>query len=232
MDQYPKHIAIILDGNRRYGQKKGSRLKGHAHGAKKIEELLQWCKELRLKEVTLYSFSLDNFKRPRKEVELLLSLFRKNLQRLKKDKEFKDNTEIKIMFMGRLHLFPADVQNDMKEIMEKTKQNKKLTVNFAMAYSGKAEIVDAFNAIMKKIGSGKIQKDALTSETINAHLYLSSCPDLLIRPGGEKRLSDFLIWQSAYAELFFTDTLWPEFTKSELKSIIDEFMQRERRFGK
>lgn len=221
----PKHIAIILDGNRRYAKKLGLKLwEGHSKGAKKVEELIDWCNELKIKELTLYSFSIENFKRNKKEVNFLMNLFRKQLEILKKDKRIEKN-KIKIKFIGRLSLFPEGIQKEMKQIMEKTKNNSNFIINFAMGYGGRAEIVDAVNNIIKK-GIKKADENIITK-----NLYISSEPDLVIRPGGEKRVSNFLIWQSYYAEWFFTDKLWPEFTKNDLIKAINDFKKRQRRFG-
>ena len=228
----PGHIAIILDGNRRYARKKGMQpWKGHNFGAKKVEDMLKWCRDLGIKELTLYSFSMDNFKRPEKEKKAIFRLFKKNFERLEKDERLMKNG-IKVNFIGRIGMFPKDIQEKMHSLMGKTKENEKFKVNFAMAYSGKAEITDSIKKITQKINNKEININDINESLIKNNLYLSSEPDIFIRPGGEKRLSDFLIWQSAYSELFFVDKLWPEFTKQDLVDIIKEFRQRERRFGK
>jgi len=228
----PGHIAIILDGNRRYARKKGMQpWKGHNFGAKKVEDMLKWCRDLGIKELTLYSFSMDNFKRPEKEKKAIFRLFKKNFERLEKDERLMKNG-IKVNFIGRIGMFPKDIQEKMHSLMGKTKENEKFKVNFAMAYSGKAEITDSIKKITQKINNKEININDINESLIKNNLYLSSEPDIFIRPGGEKRLSDFLIWQSAYSELFFVDKLWPEFTKQDLVDIIGEFRQRERRFGK
>ncbi len=228
----PGHIAIILDGNRRYARKKGMQpWKGHNFGAKKVEGMLKWCRDLGIKELTLYSFSMDNFKRPEKEKKAIFRLFKKNFERLEKDERLMKNG-IKVNFIGRIGMFPKDIQEKMHSLMGKTKENEKFKVNFAMAYSGKAEITDSIKKITQKINNKEININDINESLIKNNLYLSSEPDIFIRPGGEKRLSDFLIWQSAYSELFFVDKLWPEFTKQDLVDIIEDFRQRERRFGK
>jgi len=222
----PKHIAIILDGNRRYAKKAGiPQLKGHESGYNKIKDLLKWCVELGIEEITLYCFSTENFNRNKKEVNYLFDLFRKNIDNFKKDKTIHDN-KVKVRFVGRLSMFPKGMQKSIHEIMDLTKNYDNYKLNLAMAYGSRSEIVDAFKKILiKNI------KD-IDENTITKHLYLTSDVDIFIRPGGEKRISNFLLWQSAYAELFFTDKLWPEFTKEDLIKIINEFKQRERRFGK
>ena len=227
-----EHIAIILDGNRRFAKKKGMQpWKGHNFGAKKVEDLLKWCRDLGIKELTLYSFSMDNFKRPEREKKAIFGLFKKNFEKLEKDDRLMKNG-IKVRFIGRIEMFPKDIQEGMQRLMEKTRENKRFKVNFAMAYSGKAEITDSVRKIINKIKNKEINMDNINEDLIKNNLYLSSNPDIFIRPGGEKRLSDFLIWQSAYSELFFLDKLWPEFTKQDLVNIIEEFKQRERRFGR
>ena len=229
MSKHPKHIAIILDGNRRYGIKKGNKFLGHLEGAKNIEKLFKWCEELQIKELTLYTFSTENFSRPKEEVEYLMSLFRKQFKRLKDEtKKKKNEKRNKINFIGRLYLFPEDIQKEMHDLMEKTKENKDLTIKFAVGYGGRAEIVDAVKQIFKK----RDNIDEIDENLIAKNLYLQSKPDILIRPGGELRISNFLIWQCAYSELFFIEKLWPEFTKQDLEKIIEEFKKRNRRFGK
>ena len=222
----PKHIAIILDGNRRYSKKVGiPTFKGHEKGYNKIKDVLKWCVELGIKEVTLYCLSTENFNRSKDEVDYLFNLFRSRIADFKKDKAIHDN-KVKISFVGRLSMFPEDMQKSMKEVMETTKDYDKYKLNLALAYGSRSEIADAFKKIIKK-GIKDIDES-----TIQENLYLPDDVDIMIRPGGEKRLSNFLLWQNSYAELYFLDTLWPEFTKGDLVKIIEEFKQRERRFGK
>lgn len=226
MKKGPFHIAIILDGNRRYAQKHKMELwKGHELGAKKVEDLMDWCNELGVKELTLYSFSTENFNRSGKEVGFLMELFRKQINKLKNDKRL-DKNKIRVNFIGRLSLFPKDIQKEMKELMERTRRNDKFIVNFAMGYGGKQEIVDAVNKLLSK-GVKEIDENGFEN-----YLYLKDKPDLLIRPGGELRISNFLLWQMAYTELYFTDKLWPEFTKKDLAKAVGDYKKRERRFGK
>ena len=228
----PTHVAIILDGNRRYGRKIGlNPWQGHEFGANNIEQLISWCIELGIKELTLYSFSLDNFKRPNIEKKVLFSLFKENVKRLMKDKRISKNS-IKVRFIGRLDMFPKVLQHELQKAMRLTSKNSGFKLNFAMAYSSKAEITDSIKKIAIKLKNKKIKMDEINEKTVNDNLYLSSSPDIFIRPGGEKRMSDFLLWQSAYSELFFLDKLWPEFTKADLVSVIEEFKKRERRFGR
>ena len=237
----PKHIAIVLDGNRRYGNKIGNKFKGHVVGAKKVEELFDWCKELGIKEVTLYTFSTENFNRPEKEVDYLMKLFRRQVKRLNEDKRMKKG-EIRVNFIGRLDLFPKDLEEDMLKLMEKTAGNDDFIVNFAVGYGGRAEIVDSIKKIIQKFKNARttsgtnfvgneIKPDDINEELVSENLYLKSEPDIMIRPGGEKRVSNFLLWQCSYSEIFFLEKLWPEFEKEDLVKVIEEFKARERRFG-
>src|SRR3989338_2989832 len=222
----PKHIGIILDGNRRYAKKHGMpTLKGHEKGYNKINDVLKWCTELGVKEVTLYCLSTENFNRSKEEIDYLFNLFRSRIADFKKDKMIHDN-KVKISFVGRLSMFPKDMQKSMQEVMEATKDYSNYKLNLALAYGSRSELVDAFKKIIKK-GIKEIDESS-----IQENLYVPDDVDILIRPGGEKSLSNFLLWQNSYAELYFLDTLWPEFTKEDLIKIIEDFKQRERRFGK
>jgi len=222
----PKHIAIILDGNRRWAKKKGKPISyGHKKGFDKIKDLLQWSIDLGVKEVTMYCFSTENFKRDKKEVNYLFELFRKQFDSFSKEDVIHKN-KVRIDVIGRLNMFPKDMQAKMKDIMKKTKKYNKYKLNFALGYGGRAEIVDAFKKIIKK----KIKK--IDEKTILNNLYLKDEPDLFIRPGGEKRISNFLIYQAAYSEMVFTDKMWPEFSKQDLKKCVKEYDKREIRKGK
>ena len=222
----PRHISIILDGNRRFAKKHGMpKLKGHEKGYNKINDVLKWCTELGIKEVTLYCLSTENFERSKEEVNYLFNLFRSRIGDFKKDKAIHGN-KVKISFVGRLSMFPKDMQKSMQEVMEATKNYKNYKLNLALAYGSRSEIVDAFKKIIKK-GIKEIDENA-----VQENLYVPDDVDILIRPGGEKRLSNFLLCQNSYAEIFFIDKLWPEFEKEDLTRIIGEFNQRERRFGK
>ncbi|MBI2652722.1 di-trans,poly-cis-decaprenylcistransferase [Candidatus Woesearchaeota archaeon] len=232
VSKVPKKIAIILDGNRRFAKKLSLQpWKGHDFGLRKLEELFKWCQELGVKELTLYSFSTENFRRTKKEIDYLFDLFRKEFGKIKQKKGiFKDN--IRFNVIGRLDMFPKDIRKAMLDIMEKTKKHKNFIVNFAMAYGSRQEITDAVRKIAEKVKKGKINVEDINENLITNNLYLKSEPDLVIRPGGEIRISNFLLWQSSYSELFFMEKLWPEFTKGDLVSCIEEFNKRERRFGK
>lgn len=227
--EYPKHIGFILDGNRRWAKERGKMpWAGHAEGAKNVERLKNWMIDLNVKVMTLYAFSLQNFERTKKEVNLLLNIFEKELKKLLTDKDVY-KYKFKIKFIGRINLFTQKLQNLIREIEKKTEKHNNYFINFAVAYGGQEEIVDA----VKKICRDKSQKiDKLTPEIFKKYLYLDSYPDIIIRTSGEQRTSNFLVWQQAYAEWFFPKKFWPDFTKNDLKKIIKQYLKRERRFGK
>jgi len=232
MNPSPKHVGIILDGNRRFAKKLMLKpWKGHEWGAKKVEALMDWCKELDIREITLYAWSLENFNRPKTEFKYLMGLFRTEFARILKDKRLEEDG-IKIRFIGRINLFPQDVQDSMHALMEKTKRNSNYIINFAMAYGGRAEIIDAARKLVQDVQTGKISAADINEETFSNYLYLKDEPDLIIRTGGEKRLSNFLLYQGSYSELIFLQTLWPEFEKKDFVACVAEYKKRQRRFGK
>ena len=228
----PEHVGIILDGNRRFAKRLMLKpWKGHEFWAEKVKKLLEWSKDVGVKELTLYAFSYENFSRPKKEFEYLMDLFRKEFDDLIDDKDIHKD-KIKISFIGRLHLFPKDIQEKMYRLMDKTKNYSKYMVNLAMAYGGRAEIVDAVKRIGEKIKKGDLDVKSINEKMFNDNLYMGDDADLIIRTGGEKRTSGFLPWQGAYAELVFVDKLFPEFEKEDFLQCIKEFQGRKRRFGK
>ena len=228
----PKHVGIILDGNRRFAKRLMLKpWKGHEFGAEKVKKLLEWSKDVGIKELTLYAFSYENFNRPKKEFEYLMDLFRKEFDKLIDNKDISKN-EIKINFIGRLQLFPKDIQERMYKIVEKTKKYNRYIVNIAMAYGGRAEIVDAVKRIGEKIKEGSLDVKNINEKLFSDNLYMSDDADLIIRTGGEKRTSGFLPWQGTYAELVFVDKSLPEFEKEDFLQCIKEFQGRKRRFGK
>jgi undecaprenyl diphosphate synthase len=222
----PVHVGIILDGNRRYAKKnKLNLLKGHDYGVQRVWDLFDWAKELGIKELTFYAFSTENFKRDKREVEYLMGLFFREFDKLLKSGKLEKN-RIKIRFIGRLYMFDENLKSKMEELMDFTKDFDGFTANFCMAYGGRTEIVDAVNRLIEK-GVKKVDEDMILK-----NLYLQSEPDLIIRTS-EQRISNFLMWQSAYSELIFLpDKLWPEFTKQDLIDCVEEFKKRQRRFGK
>ncbi len=232
MENVPKHLAIILDGNRRFSKRLMMKpWKGHEWGAKKVEALLEWCKEYGIKETTLYAFSIENFDRPKEEFDFLMKLFEKEFSRmLTDDRAQKDR--VRINFIGRISMFPKSLQNVMNQLMEKTKDNENFIVNFAMAYGGRAEIIDATRKISEQIKSGKLDVNEINEEVFSKNLYTESEPDLIIRTS-ESRLSGFMLWQGSYAEIIFLpNKLWPEFEKQDFIECLNEYSNRQRRFGK
>ena len=221
----PEHLAIVLDGNRRFAKRLMLEpWRGHELGAEKIEKLIDWCIELGIKEITLYCFSLENFNRPKKEFDFLMKIFKKEFSKLKQDKRIHDD-KIKLRFIGKIELFDSEIQKLVKDLEEMTKNYDGYRVNFALAYGGRQEIVDA---VKKLVENG----EEINEDNLKRNLWLDSEPDLIIRTGGEKRTSNFLLWQSAYSEWIFLEKMWPEFTKQDLVDCINEFKERKRRFGK
>ena len=221
----PSHIAIIMDGNGRWGLKKyNDRNKGHFYGLQNINKVIKNCIKLHIKYLTLYTFSTENWNRPKKEIEYLFFLFKffyqKNFNKINKN-------NIRIKFIGDLKNIPADLKLIIKKIQEKTKKNNRITVVFAFNYGAKSELINAF----KKIHQNK--KNRISVELISNNLYTKNIPDpdILIRTGGEKRLSNFLLWQLSYAELFFIEKSWPDFNFLDLKKIVNKFSGIKRRFG-
>jgi undecaprenyl diphosphate synthase len=221
----PSHIAIIMDGNGRWGLKKyNDRNKGHYYGLQNINNIIKNCIKLNIKYLTLYTFSTENWNRPKKEIDYLFYLFKyfykKNFNNLNKN-------NIRIKFIGNLKNIPKELKNIIKNIQEKTKKNNEITVIFAFNYGAKSELINAFKNILKS------KKKEINEELVSNNLYTKNIPDpdILIRTGGEKRLSNFLLWQISYAELFFIDKYWPDFTFLDLKKIVNRFNVIKRKFG-
>jgi tritrans,polycis-undecaprenyl-diphosphate synthase [geranylgeranyl-diphosphate specific] len=235
VDLNPKHVGIILDGNRRYAKKLARKpWEGHSSGADKVKKLIEWALELNLKELSLYAFSLENFKRSEDEVKFLMKVFKNAFDDLMSEENQKKliNNGIKINFCGRIEMFPAEVLESMKKLMDFTKNNSNFIVNFAMAYDGRAEILDATKKIANLIKENKLQPDEINDELFAKQLYIPENLDLLIRTSGEQRISGFMLWQNSYAEFFFCSKMWPEFEKEDFIKCIEEFNKRERRFGR
>ena len=223
----PSHIAIIMDGNGRWGLKKyKDRNKGHYYGLQNINKIIKDCIKINIKYLTLYTFSTENWNRPKKEIDYLFFLFKyfykKNFNKLNKN-------NIKIKFIGNLKNIPKNLKVIIKKIQDKTKNNDAITVIFAFNYGAKFELVNAFKNIIKN--KNKVNK--INEDLINNNLYTKNIPDpdILIRTGGEKRLSNFLLWQLSYAELFFINKNWPDFNFLDLKKIINTFRVTKRKFG-
>ena len=230
----PHHIGVILDGNRRFALKKGLDAKeGHFFGAEKVEELLIWCLRFGIKIITLYVFSTENFNRSSAEVEKIMGLLVAKLHKINKDPLIVNN-KVRVKIIGRRDDLSDNIIALINEIEEKTKEYNKHILNIALSYGGRAEIVDAVRKIATKVQEKEINITEIDEETINEHLYTEGIPDpdLIIRTSGEERLSGFLLWQSAYSELYFTDIYWPAFRKIDLWRAIRIYQQRERRYGK
>jgi len=230
----PHHIGVILDGNRRFARNKGYKaIEGHNFGARKVGELLKWCWRLDIKIVTLYAFSTENFNRSEEEVETLMKLLKNKLQDFQKDPLVKKN-RVKINVIGRLEYLPKEVNEEIEKVKEYTKDYDDFHLNIAVSYGGRAEIVDAVKKIVEKYDKKELRIEDINEETIAQNLYTEGMPDpdLIIRTSGEERLSGFLLWQSAYSELYFTDINWPAFRLIDFWRTIRIYQQRERRFGK
>jgi tritrans,polycis-undecaprenyl-diphosphate synthase [geranylgeranyl-diphosphate specific] len=222
----PKHVGIILDGNRRFAKRLMLKpWKGHEWGAQKVEKVLEWGNELEISELTLYTLSLENFNRPETEFNYLMNLFKKEFKRLSKDPQLKEK-EIRINFIGRLWMLDEELQQILNDISNKTKNNSKFTVNFAIAYGGRQEVVDATIKIAEQVKSGELDISKINEETFLNNLWSSSEPDLIIRTGGETRTSNFLNFQAAYSEWIFLEKSWPEFEKEDFISAINEYSTR------
>ena len=232
----PEHIAVILDGNRRWALEHSlNPWMGHRQGAEKVEELLDWCLEMGVKSVTLYAFSTENFRRSPKEVEEIMRIAEEKLRKLLTDKRIHENN-VKVKIIGRKNLLPKSLRKLADEVEESTKNYNKHFLNIALAYGGRAEIVDAARKIAERVEKGEIGSKQIDEKLFEKFLYTAHLPkqdpDLIIRTSGEERLSGFLLWQSAYSELCFLDIYWPEFRKIDLLRAIRTFQKRKRRFGK
>ncbi|MDP2861549.1 MAG: isoprenyl transferase [Desulfobacterales bacterium] len=227
----PGHVAIIMDGNGRWAKKRlMNRIKGHQAGAETVRRIVRTCREIGIPILTLYAFSTENWQRPKIEVATLMSLLKKFLD--SEQNEMLENN-IRLNAIGQLENLPEDVRISLKRTMELTGKNEGMTLNLALSYGGRAEIVNMVKAIAGKAREGKMDPDSITPEIVADHLYTGGMPDpdLLIRTSGEMRISNFLLWQIAYTEIFITDTLWPDFGKDEFIRILIDFQRRERRFG-
>ena len=228
----PKHTAIIMDGNGRWAEQKGMpRIFGHQNGVTAVRKIVEAANKFNVEYLTLFTFSIENWDRPRNEVDTLMSLLVKTL----KD-EFEDmlKNNIKLNAIGELSTLPDNVIDELYTIIESTKNNTGMTLTLALSYSGKQEIFKAVKEISEKVKNDLICLDNFDNSLINDHLYTRNLPDvdLLIRTSGEKRISNFLLWQIAYAELYFTDVYWPDFSEKDFEMAILEYQKRERRFGK
>ncbi len=227
----PKHIAIIMDGNGRWAQDRGlPRFRGHQKGVERIENVIEEAAELGVGYLTLYAFSKENWVRPKEEVDFLMSLLSRYLdQELPKLK----TNEIRFNMIGSLEDLPKEVQGKIQRNMQETQNFKKLVLTLALSYSGRIEITEACRKIAKKVRAGEIDADSIDESTIQDALYTHNLPDpdLLIRTSGELRVSNFLLWQISYAEIYVTQKFWPDFTKEEFRKALEAYQKRKRRFG-
>jgi len=227
----PAHIAIIMDGNGRWARRRGQlRVAGHKAGMRPVRTVIETCAQMGIQALTLYAFSIENWKRPRTEIEMLWRLLRTYL-RLELPEMMR--REIRMNAIGRLDALPPQVHAELLDVLAETAGNRGLEVNLAINYGGRAELVDAVKALVDKARRGVVTAEAIDEAAISAHLYTAGIPDpdLLIRTSGEMRVSNFLLWQIAYAELYVTDTLWPDFTRADLLRALLDYQKRDRRFG-
>ena len=232
MNRLPKHIAIIMDGNGRWANLQGkSRVKGHQQGAQKVRDVVEEATRQGIEYLTLYAFSSDNWSRPKDEVNILMKLL---VTSLKNEFNRLINNNIRLQSIGDISGLPNPVKQELKYVIEKTKNNTGMVLTLALNYGAKEELTQAIKAIAFKVKNSIISPEKVDQSTIIEHLYSQNLPavDLLIRTSGEKRISNFLLWHIAYAELYFTDTLWPDFNKEDLQKAIGDYTKRERRFGK
>jgi undecaprenyl diphosphate synthase len=228
----PQHLAIIMDGNGRWAKKQGLlRAFGHQSGTKSVKKIIQASVELGISNLTLYAFSTENWNRPKLEVDTLMKVL---INALKKEVETMQKNNIKLNAIGNLELLPSNAQKQLLEVINLTKNNTKMTLTLALSYGSREELTNAVRIISEKVKNNIISIDAIDDSIINEHLYTHNLPDvdLVIRTSGEHRISNFLLWQIAYAEFYFTDILWPDFKEQDLYEAILSYQKRERRFGK
>ena len=230
-DLLPKHVAVIMDGNGRWAKRQGlPRIMGHKRGVDTLKDLLRCCQDWGIQALTVYAFSTENWQRPQEEVDFLMNLFVRVLR-----EEFREmlSEQVKIEFVGNLLALPTALQAEISRSMEKTRNNPGVHFTVATNYGGRQEILQACRAIAQKVEIGLLKPDEISEEVFAKHLYTEGTadPDLLIRTSGEMRLSNFLLWQMAYGEIYFTDTFWPDFDRAEFHRALCAYQQRERRFG-
>jgi undecaprenyl diphosphate synthase len=228
----PKHLAIIMDGNGRWAKQQGFlRAFGHENGTKSVKKTITTCAKLGIEYLTLYAFSTENWNRPKLEVEALMRIL---INSLKKELGTLQENNIKLNAIGNLDKLPKSAQKELLDVIDKTKDNTRLTLTLALSYGSREELVNTIKIISNKVKNNIISIDSIDDSIINEHLYTQNLPDvdLLIRTSGEHRISNFLLWQIAYAELYFTDVLWPDFKDQDLYGAIISYQKRERRFGK
>jgi len=231
-EKLPQHLAIIMDGNGRWAKQKGMlRVFGHENGTASVRKTVEACAKLGINNLTLYAFSTENWKRPKIEVDTLMNLLIKSL---KKELKTLNDNNIKLQAIGNIAQLPSSAFRELNEVIDKTKTNNRMVLTLALSYGSREEILHAIKSISDKVKNNIISIAEIDESIINQHLYTHNLPDvdLLIRTSGEYRISNFLLWQIAYAELYFTDVLWPDFTEDHLYEAIVSYQKRERRFGK
>ncbi|GBC91557.1 Ditrans,polycis-undecaprenyl-diphosphate synthase ((2E,6E)-farnesyl-diphosphate specific) [bacterium HR15] len=231
LNRLPRHIAMIMDGNGRWAQARGlPRLIGHINGHRTVRRMVYGCAELGIEALSLYTFSTENWRRPAEEVQGLMAMLARSTR---EELPIMARNGVRILFSGRLHELSPELQSILLRAQELTARNRRITLHLAINYGGRAELVDAVRAIARKIQQGKLQPDAIDEATIQAHLYQPDLPDpdLLIRTAGEQRVSNFLLWQTAYTELYITPVLWPDFDMEHLLTAIADYQSRQRKFG-
>ena len=228
----PTHVAIIMDGNGRWAKKhRLTRIQGHEKGSKAVRAVVRTCRKVGIAHLTLYAFSTENWQRPRTEISALMVLLKRFL---KSEQEEMLEKNVRLNVIGQFERLPQDVQKELQKVMTLTESNTALNLHLALSYGGRAEIVRSVQKLLKKCLSEQRSPDSLNEQDIAEHLYTRGVPDpdLLIRTSGEMRISNFLLWQIAYAELYITQTLWPDFGEDEFLHILKAYQSRERRFGK
>ncbi len=232
LDRLPQHVAIIMDGNGRWAKQKGKlRVFGHENGTKTVRKIVEAATEIGIPNLTLYAFSTENWNRPKLEVQMLMKIL---VSSLKKELKILVKNNIRLNTIGDITSLPKAVYNELTEVVEKTKNNDRMTLTLALSYGAREELKNAVKTIATKVKNNIISVENVDESIINDHLYTHDLPDvdLLIRTSGEHRISNFLLWQIAYAELYFVDTFWPDFSKQNLYEAILNYQKRERRFGK
>lgn len=232
LSRIPSHIAVIMDGNGRWAKKRGAlRIFGHQNAIKAVREVTEGCAELGVKYLTLYAFSTENWNRPKLEVEGLMALL---ISTIKKEVPTLMKNNVRLQPIGNISHLPKEAQSNLADAMEETKSNDGLLLSLALNYSGRWDITEAVKSICRKAKAGELTIDEIDEDLISNSLNTKNLPDpeLMIRTSGEFRISNYMLWQSAYTELYFTDVLWPDFRKSDLEKAIIDFQKRERRFGK
>lgn len=233
-DVLPQHIAFIMDGNGRWAKQRGlERSEGHKAGAKVFRRITEYCADIGIKHVTFYAFSTENWNRPEAEVKALMKLFKEYLLEADDRERENDIRQSRIHFIGEREGLPKDLLKLIEKAEKKSNKYSKITVNIALNYGGRAEITHAVKEIARKVQRGELSVDDITEQTVSENIYTAGQPDpdIIVRPSGEYRLSNFLQWQSAYSEFWYSDILWPDFTEENVNDIIRDFQKRNRRFG-